>query len=327
MEATYRIVVAILLVGMLAQTVNVSQSVEASNAYLSVDTVPNPYNASAVGEKFDVNVTVYQLSNDSACYDAGFELSYNDTVIRVSSYTLAPLWGTDAVNDTAGTLQVDVSDPSSAPSGNVLVITIQFVVLIQGIVPVEHRSPLHLFNTGLIGKNGEIPTSPPVDGLVTVTPRSPAPTATFTWYPSTPRAYQTVTFDSTGSTPGWNGTGYSSIVNYAWDFGDSNFTSGYYPTIIHTYAAIGNYTVNLNVTDVDGFQANAAHVVRAQSMLVGDINGDGVVNILDAILLANSFLATPSSSNWNPNADLNGDGRVNILDAIILSNNFLQQLP
>ncbi|MGA3191922.1 MAG: dockerin type I domain-containing protein [Candidatus Bathyarchaeia archaeon] len=55
---------------------------------------------------------------------------------------------------------------------------------------------------------------------------------------------------------------------------------------------------------------------------VGDINGDGVVNILDAILLANAFLATPSSSNWNPKADLNGDGAVNILDAIILANNF-----
>jgi hypothetical protein len=36
------------------------------------------------------------------------------------------------------------------------------------------------------------------------------------------------------------------------------------------------------------------------------------------------FLSTPSSSNWNPNADLNGDNVVNILDAIILSNHFGQ---
>jgi hypothetical protein len=59
----------------------------------------------------------------------------------------------------------------------------------------------------------------------------------------------------------------------------------------------------------------------------GDINGDGTVNILDAIQMSNAFLATPSSSNWNPNADINGDNVVNILDAIILSNHFLQHYP
>jgi hypothetical protein len=54
----------------------------------------------------------------------------------------------------------------------------------------------------------------------------------------------------------------------------------------------------------------------------GDLNGDGVVNILDAILLANAVDSTPGSPNWNPLADLNGDGVVNILDAIIFGNNF-----
>jgi hypothetical protein len=54
----------------------------------------------------------------------------------------------------------------------------------------------------------------------------------------------------------------------------------------------------------------------------GDLNGDDVVNILDSILLANSYLSNPASPNWNPQADLNGDGVVNILDAIILANNF-----
>jgi hypothetical protein len=48
---------------------------------------------------------------------------------------------------------------------------------------------------------------------------------------------------------------------------------------------------------------------------------------LDAIILSNSFLATANSRNWNPNADINGDGVVNILDAIIQSNHFLQHYP
>jgi len=59
----------------------------------------------------------------------------------------------------------------------------------------------------------------------------------------------------------------------------------------------------------------------------GDLNGDGTVNILDAIILSNAFGSTPGSTNWNPNAELNGDNTVNILDAILLSNNFGTTIP
>jgi len=58
-----------------------------------------------------------------------------------------------------------------------------------------------------------------------------------------------------------------------------------------------------------------------------DINGDGVVNILDAIILGNTFLSTPTSPNWKAKADVNGDGVVNILDAIVLGNHFLEHYP
>jgi hypothetical protein len=58
--------------------------------------------------------------------------------------------------------------------------------------------------------------------------------------------------------------------------------------------------------------------------LLGDINGDSKVNILDAIQLANAFNSRPGNSNWNPNADLNSDNVVNILDAIIVANHFGQ---
>jgi hypothetical protein len=68
-------------------------------------------------------------------------------------------------------------------------------------------------------------------------------------------------------------------------------------------------------TALAGLQISAARIV-------GDINGDGIVDILDAILLANAFDSVPGDSNWNPNADINGDNIVEILDAIILANNF-----
>ena len=45
-----------------------------------------------------------------------------------------------------------------------------------------------------------------------------------------------------------------------------------------------------------------------------DINSDGVVNVLDLVLVANGF--------GNPEPDLNGDGVVNILDLVIVANAF-----
>jgi hypothetical protein len=56
--------------------------------------------------------------------------------------------------------------------------------------------------------------------------------------------------------------------------------------------------------------------------LLGDINGDNVVNFLDASLLGAAWGSHPGDPNWNPRADLNNDGTVNFLDAIILSANF-----
>ena len=55
----------------------------------------------------------------------------------------------------------------------------------------------------------------------------------------------TCTFDASGSSDA-DGT----VVSYDWDFGDGNAASG--PTVQHTFAAGGTFTVVLTVTDDDG---------------------------------------------------------------------------
>jgi hypothetical protein len=50
--------------------------------------------------------------------------------------------------------------------------------------------------------------------------------------------------------------------------------------------------------------------------LQGDVNGDGVINILDIVQLANMIL----SDDYQESADLNGDGNLNILDIVQLVN-------
>ena len=61
---------------------------------------------------------------------------------------------------------------------------------------------------------------------------------------------------------------------------------------------------------------------------VGDINEDGIVNILDIILTVNMILGYSEANNQ---ADLNGDNFIDVLDIILLVNFILDinenQLP
>jgi hypothetical protein len=56
--------------------------------------------------------------------------------------------------------------------------------------------------------------------------------------------------------------------------------------------------------------------------ILGDLNGAGKVDILDAIEFANYFGLQKGEAGWNPDADMNQDGVTNILDAIIIAEHF-----
>jgi hypothetical protein len=96
-----------------------------------------------------------------------------------------------------------------------------------------------------------------------------------------------------------------------------------------TSFAYGNYTISAYATPVPG-EANTTDNTLVGGLIVvtipGDINGDGTVDIYDAIILSSAFGSTPGSSHWNPNADINGDGIVDIYDALILSAHFNQSI-
>ena len=56
--------------------------------------------------------------------------------------------------------------------------------------------------------------------------------------------------------------------------------------------------------------------------LIGDVNEDNEVNMLDLIATRNALDTQPGDPNYNENADVNGDSAINILDLIIIRNNF-----
>ena len=54
-----------------------------------------------------------------------------------------------------------------------------------------------------------------------------------------------------------------------------------------------------------------------QEIILGDINGDEILNVLDVILIVNMALGTDEV---DLNGDMNNDGGINVLDIVLLVN-------
>src|SRR2546426_1284992 len=64
--------------------------------------------------------------------------------------------------------------------------------------------------------------------------------------------------------------------------------------------------------------------VYALHAIVGDVNGDCKVSVVDLATVALAYGSKPGSPNWNPNADVTGDGIVNIIDLATVAINYGQ---
>jgi hypothetical protein len=67
------------------------------------------------------------------------------------------------------------------------------------------------------------------------------------------------------------------------------------------------------------FTGNGSAFFTACAKVLGDVNGDFKVDILDAALLAHSFGAKQGDPLWIPSADFNNDGVIDIGDAAVLA--------
>ena len=106
------------------------------------------------------------------------------------------------------------------------------------------------------------------------------------------------------------------ILNFTWQ--TTPALKGNYYTISSTADPVPN--------EPDTTDNNRAYGRTVKVTITGDVNGDGVVDIFDAIALANAFASVPSRPTWNGNADINSDNSVDIFDAILLSANFNKKI-
>jgi len=89
---------------------------------------------------------------------------------------------------------------------------------------------------------------------VSAIPNKP-PVAYFTYSPGNPVVNETIIFNASLSfDPDGN------ITAYEWEFGDEANGTG--EIVNHSYSAVGNYTVNLTVTDDDGAENSTSKTIR-----------------------------------------------------------------
>ena len=89
-----------------------------------------------------------------------------------------------------------------------------------------------------------------------ILPPASLPKAAFTFSPTPATVGVLLHFDASTSTVG---SGATTIVSYAWDFGDGTTSTGKNPT--HTYDSAGSYTVSLTVTNDRSLSASGSQIV------------------------------------------------------------------
>jgi hypothetical protein len=97
-----------------------------------------------------------------------------------------------------------------------------------------------------------------------------------------------------------------------------NFTTLFHPLHTGYYRLIATADSQSSVTEASETN-NMLTLDNVIVTVMGDVNGDGEVNILDGVVLSLAWAATPSDPWWDIRADVNHDGHIDILDGTRLA--------
>jgi hypothetical protein len=282
--------------------------------------------ALAPGSKFAFNVSIFNVTNMVYC---AFCLNYTPGIFSLYSVQKQPIGSkyplsSYSSNEALGLFCVNLTytSPVTLPEMSAPLLTLTFTVINYGI------TPLHFDNVLLKDNNGYTIPIQTQDGLVAIVKHdiavvdvSGSPSETYVG-----RIVNiTVTVQNNGNVPEnfttevfAGGTSLTVLdvqnllpneiraIEFSWN--TSGFSPSMTPYTISAQAQVLPYETNTtNNVHVDG---------GIKLKIIGDVNGDGVVDINDLIAWDAAL------SNYNPQADLNGDGVVDKQDGILIILNY-----
>lgn len=92
----------------------------------------------------------------------------------------------------------------------------------------------------------------------------------------------------------------------------------------------GNYTIKAIADQVPGETDTGDNTFTDGTVkltIVGDVNGDKIVDIFDCVIIALAFGSIPDNPNWNPNADINNDSIIDIFDLVLVATHYGETCP
>jgi parallel beta-helix repeat protein len=110
--------------------------------------------------------------------------------------------------------------------------------------------------------------------------------------------------------------GYPSGGNYWSDYVGSDLYHGFYQN------ESGSDGKGDTPYVIDANNSDRYPLVQPYKLLIGDLNGDDQVNMMDISVVAKAFGSMPRHPRWNPIADIDKDGYVDMRDVSVVAKNF-----
>ena len=270
-------------------------------------------------------VTQIMINNVSYLGVADITLTFNSSVVHIVSANNSDFdWFWPVINNSAGTVRMGGMDFGDGLYGDVKFaeVTLNAVgehgelsALNLSINELKEAGPIEISIPAAVDNSTAFINIPPVAVATSLHLHNNVGSE----YPCN------ATFNASASYDPDN----DNITDYNWSFGDGYSSEG--TTTEHVYSSWNwngtgyePFNVGLTVKDAEGL-ANTT-VVQVNVYIAGDANGDGRVNILDAVYVGKHWNDECTGNCWateqQDKADLNNDCVINILDAVRIGANW-----
>lgn len=294
-----------------------------------------------MGDIFNIDI---KIENAIDMYDYEFKLSYDTNVLTcLGAYVIPPINDTHftvemQINDTAGVIWVYVQYYPPAEPFSIYEATTVTRIIFQ--VQNYGQTVLDLYNTRISDVEGGSKSHVVEDGFFATLLRDVAivsvrVTSSNKVYPGRVVTIEVIamnrgnmtteTFDVTAYYDS-NVIGTESVTVPPW----SNVTVMFYWNTTGL-TPCSNFTISARASEVP-YELNVTNNVMydgwVKIKMVGDVNGDGVIDILDVVMVTSIYHHDENDPDWNPDADLAPPwGYIDIFDLVTLTSKYGQHCP